>query len=109
MTDLIYQQCQRKVKLLDENETEKLLSEIHVDWSIANDNKSIRRSFTLSNYYETLAFINAAAQIAHKQDHHPDISFGYKQCDITYSTHSVGGLSLNDFICAAKIDLIYTL
>lgn len=72
------------------------------DWSIKVS--SIYRCFDFANYQETLAFVNAAADIAIEQDHHPDIQFSYKQCFISYSTHSVGGLSLNDFICAAKID-----
>jgi 4a-hydroxytetrahydrobiopterin dehydratase len=49
-----------------------------------------------------MAFINVIVQVAHQQDHHPDISFGYNNCTVNYSTHSVGGLSINDFICAAK-------
>lgn len=72
------------------------------NWSIKNC--SIYRCFDFSNYQETVAFVNAVANIAIEQDHHPDIQFSYKQCFISYSTHSVGGLSLNDFICAAKID-----
>lgn len=106
MTDLIHQSCQQSCVLLTHDDTEKLLSNIHSDWYINTNGTELCRRFVFSNYYQTLAFINAAAQVAHKQDHHPAISFAYKQCDISYSTHSVGGLSLNDFICAAKTDLI---
>lgn len=66
----------------------------------------IKKTFKFSNYYETTAFVNAVVWIAHKEDHHPDISFGYKSCTVVYSTHSVGGVSENDFICAAKINAI---
>lgn len=104
MPKLSEQHCQRDVTRLDSTEATRLLTELDSDWNIQDD--TLTRIFTQSNYYETLAFINAAAQVAHRQDHHPDISFGYKQCEITYSTHSVGGLSLNDFICAAKIDVV---
>jgi 4a-hydroxytetrahydrobiopterin dehydratase len=51
-----------------------------------------------------MAFVNAMAWIAHQQDHHPDFCSGYRHCEITYSTHAIGGLSINDFICAARID-----
>ena len=51
-----------------------------------------------------MAFVNAVAWIAHKEDHHPDMEVGYNKCRVRYSTHSVGGLSLNDFICASKVD-----
>lgn len=67
----------------------------------------LTRTFTHKNYYQTVAFVNAVAWIAHTEDHHPEIVFGYKTCTIRYTTHDVGGLSENDFICAAKInDLI---
>ena len=56
-----------------------------------------------------MAFVNVVAQIAHQQDHHPDSLISYNQCKVTYSTHSVGGLSVNDFICAAKINAAQTL
>lgn len=64
----------------------------------------ISRTFTFKNYSETVPFVNAVVWIAISQDHHPEIEFGYKVCRIRYSTHSIGGLSDNDFICAAKIN-----
>ena len=106
MPELSQQQCQRNVTLLDASEINALMQALHSDWQLENDNCAISRRFRFDNYYQTVAFINAAVQVAHKQDHHPDISFGYNQCVVRYSTHSVGGLSLNDFICAAKIDVI---
>jgi 4a-hydroxytetrahydrobiopterin dehydratase len=50
--------------------------------------------------------VNATAWISHREDHHPDLEVGYRQCRIRYSTHAIGGLSENDFICAAKIDAL---
>lgn len=70
------------------------------------DGKAIARSFAFADYEATLAFVNAVAHIAQEQDHHPDIAFGYRQCRVAYTTHSVDGLSLNDFICAAKIEAL---
>ena len=67
------------------------------------EGKTIVRVFAFKNYYETMAFVNAIAWIAHHEDHHPDLEVGYNRCKVTYSTHSVGGLSENDFICAAKV------
>jgi 4a-hydroxytetrahydrobiopterin dehydratase len=63
----------------------------------------ISRTFSFENYYQTMAFVNAVAWIAHGEDHHPDLEVGYNRCVVSYSTHSVGGLSENDFICAAKV------
>lgn len=102
MTNLLSQQCQRDVSLLDDTEIQQYLGQLNDDWN--QENNIISRSFKLGNYSETLALVNAIASIADQQDHHPDICFGYNSCTVTYSTHSVNGLSLNDFICAAHID-----
>ena len=75
-------------------------------WS--REDAVIHQTFTFKNYYETVSFVNAVAWIANTQDHHPDIAFGYKTCTVRYTTHSVGGLSENDFICAARIDRLLT-
>ena len=64
----------------------------------------IVKTFTFKNYYETMAFGNAVAFISHQEDHHPEMEVSYKNCKIHYSTHSIKGLSENDFICAAKVD-----
>ena len=88
---------------LTENEITLLADQVPF-WEVSRDNKLITRSFSFSNYYETIAFANAVAWIAHQQDHHPELRITYNRCHIEYSTHSVGGLSRNDFICACKID-----
>jgi len=69
-----------------------------------SDGDSIRKEFKFADYFHTMAFVNAVASIAHREDHHPDLEVGYSRCLVRYSTHDVGGLSLNDFICAAKVD-----
>ena len=78
------------------------------DWELSptGGGAEIRRTFNFKNYYETMAFVNAVAWIAHKADHHPDLEVGYNKCVVRYSTHSVGGLSDADFISAAKVDAL---
>lgn len=75
------------------------------------ENNRIIKTYKFKNYYETLAFMNAIAYVIHAEDHHPEITLTYNNCLIKFDTHSVndgrGGLSINDFICAAKIDAIY--
>lgn len=66
--------------------------------------KTITRLFTFKNFYETIGFVNALAFIANREDHHPELEVGYKTCRVSYSSHEIGGLSGNDFICATKID-----
>jgi len=65
--------------------------------------------YPFRNYHETMAFVNALAWISHREDHHPDLEVGYNKCRVAYSTHAVGGLSENDFICAAKCDALFEL
>jgi 4a-hydroxytetrahydrobiopterin dehydratase len=73
-------------------------------WTLDEDGKQIRRTYSFKNFYETMAFVNALAWIAHVEDHHPDFEVSYKACAVRYSTHAIKGLSVNDFICAAKIN-----
>lgn len=73
-------------------------------WALADDGAAIRKSYRFPDYYRSLAFVNALAYIAHGQDHHPDLGVHYDRVEVTYSTHDVGGLSENDFICAAKAE-----
>jgi 4a-hydroxytetrahydrobiopterin dehydratase len=70
--------------------------------------QAIRKTFCFADYYRTLAFVNALAFVAHREDHHPDLGVHYDRCVVRYSTHDVGGLSENDFVCAAKTELLAT-
>jgi 4a-hydroxytetrahydrobiopterin dehydratase len=67
---------------------------------------AIEKTFSFKNYHETIAFVNALAWISHTEDHHPDLQVSYNRCVVRYNTHSVGGISVNDFICAAKADAL---
>jgi 4a-hydroxytetrahydrobiopterin dehydratase len=75
-------------------------------WSLNDAATELSRSFKFGNYHETMAFVNAQAWIAHREDHHPDIEVGYNRCHVRFSTHSIKGLSENDYICAAKINAL---
>ena len=98
---LAKKKCKEVTKPLSKSQIRKHLKNLN-DWVYAKG--AITKTFSFKNYYETVSFDNAVAWIANTQDHHPDMSFGYKQCRIEYSTHSIKGISENDFICAAKID-----
>jgi 4a-hydroxytetrahydrobiopterin dehydratase len=82
-------------------EIDALLAEVP-GWSY--DGRVISRTYAFQDYYETMAFVNALAWVAHREDHHPDLSVGYNRCRVEFSTHSIGGISRNDFICAARIE-----
>jgi 4a-hydroxytetrahydrobiopterin dehydratase len=103
---LLDRHCTREAQLLDAADIDDLIGRINTGWSLAEDGKSIERTFKFKNYYQTIAFVNALAWVAHGEDHHPELAVGYNRCVVTYSTHAVGGLSENDFICAAHIDVL---
>jgi len=83
-----------------------LQKQLQPHWKLADDGKQLQADFEFKNYFRTLAFVNAIAYIAIQEDHHPDISFGFNTATVSYSTHAIGGLSENDFICAARIDAL---
>jgi 4a-hydroxytetrahydrobiopterin dehydratase len=91
---------------LDAARVDELLAQLAPGWRLAPDHRSIRRDFSFANFHETMGFLNAVAWIANTQDHHPDLEVGYNYCRMAFATHSVGGLSENDFICAAKVDAL---
>ncbi len=93
--------CEGGVEPMREEEVRKLLPQID-GWDLVDG--ALERTITFKNYYETTAFVNAVVWVAHREDHHPDMAFGYKQCQIRYATHAIGGISANDFICAAKVN-----
>ena len=84
-------------------EVDALLAQLP-GWALAGDGDRIRKTFRFDDYYHTLAFVNALAFVAHREDHHPDLGVHYNRCVVEYSTHDVGGLSINDFICAMKAE-----
>jgi 4a-hydroxytetrahydrobiopterin dehydratase len=105
MTELHLRHCSalsKDSKPLEQHQIDALLAEL-ADWQQPRPTE-IQRVFSFQDYYQTMAFVNAVAWIAHHNDHHPEMQVGYNQCTVVFSTHSVKGLSLNDFICAAKVD-----
>ena len=71
-------------------------------WQLAGDGLGLTREFRFKNYYHVMAFVNALAWIANKEAHHPDLEVSYGRVLVRYTTHDLGGLSRNDFVCAAK-------
>lgn len=71
-------------------------------WAV--EGGALKRRFEFPDYHRTMAFVNAVAWIAHQQDHHPDLEVAWGSCIVRFSTHAVGGLSINDFICARQVD-----
>lgn len=98
--------CEGGVEPLEPAEVENLLKQLD-SWVLADG--AIAKTFSFKNHYQTLAFVNAVAWISHREDHHPDMTVGYNTCRVAYVTHAIDGLSVNDFICAAKVDKLFDL
>lgn len=98
--------CEGGTPAMDLAAASSLKSQLDPRWKLTRDGKQLQATFKFDNYWQTTAFVNGVAWIAHTQDHHPDISFGYNSATIEWWTHAVGGLSENDFICAARVDVL---
>jgi 4a-hydroxytetrahydrobiopterin dehydratase len=98
--------CEGGVSPLKGPEIANLLKQLD-GWEHVNGR--IAKTYDFKDHYQTMAFVNAAAWISHREDHHPDIALGYNQCRVEYRTHAINGLSENDFICAAKLDRLFEL
>lgn len=111
MHNLTDRECSNNSELapkLSSDEALALWSSVNDDWLLDTDEQTITRKIAFKNYYQTMAFANSVAWIAHQNDHHPDMTITYRHCQLCFTTHSVSGLSINDFICAAKIDALIT-
>jgi 4a-hydroxytetrahydrobiopterin dehydratase len=106
--DLLTQSCQHQVTALDDASVQQHLALVP-GWAL--EQGKLSKSFAFQDYHETLSFVNAIAYVIHAEDHHPELVVTYNRCLVRFDTHSVnqgkGGLSINDFICAAKVDAIF--
>ncbi|WP_198951411.1 4a-hydroxytetrahydrobiopterin dehydratase [Pigmentiphaga sp. NML080357] len=89
------------------------MSSAHIDEQIhvlpiwARHDNALVRDYEFRDYPQTIAFVNAVAGVANQEDHHPELLVNYGKVRVSYTTHAIGGISINDFICAAKIDALY--
>ena len=105
MNDLLLSRCDPKAALLDNDTRSRVLAALP-GWSLDPEAQLIARRFGFDNFYQVMAFVDAVAEIAHAQDHHPEMLVGYNVCTVSYTTHSRGGLTLNDAICAAQVSAL---
>ena len=102
---LIDRHCTHGAPALDDALVQALLAAVP-DWHV--DGNRLEREFAFRDFHETMEFVNALAFMIHREDHHPDLTLGYRRCTAAWTTHSAGNrLTDNDFICAAKADALY--
>jgi 4a-hydroxytetrahydrobiopterin dehydratase len=97
--------CEGGTSPLSADRAQTLLTQVP-GWQLSADGITIQRRFEFKGFYKTMAFINAMAWIANSEDHHPDFEAGYNFCVVNFTTHAIGGLSENDFICAARLNAL---
>lgn len=102
--DLLQASCRHLTERASDAQVRDALA-VLTDWSV--DGGELQREFRFADYHQTMGFVNAVAGIANSEDHHPEMLVGYNRCALRFSTHSAGGISDNDFICAAKVDDIF--
>ena len=103
MTDFLQQQCQQRAAALGEQAIRDHLKQMS-GWR--EDGGAIEKTFAFKGWLETVAFVDAVAWLCHVEDHHPELAVRFDHCVVRFSTHSAGGISANDFICAAKVDAL---
>lgn len=106
MTHFLDQKCQAldsRTEPMNEATIHSHLTQVS-GWALHQG--AIEKTFEFKNFYETIAFVNALAWICNIEDHHPELKVSYSRCVVRFDTHSVGGISINDFICAAKSDAL---
>ena len=97
--------CEGGAAPLSKDEATVLLAQLK-GWQLSDDAKEIEKSWKFPDFAQALAFVNKVGAIAEEENHHPEIEFTWGKVEIELSTHSIGGLSENDFILAAKIDAL---
>ena len=98
--------CEGGIAPFTPEQTNELLGQLR-GWIV--EHGKLVKVYPFTNYYQTMAFVNALAWISHREDHHPDLTVTYNSCRVEYVTHAIGGLSQNDFVCAAKCDALFGL
>lgn len=96
--------CEGGVAPLTRTEAQALLAALDSAWTLAEDGRSLMRAISFAGWNRVIGFANAVSWIANTEGHHPVIELGYGYCNVTWTTHAIEGLSVNDFICAAKTD-----
>jgi 4a-hydroxytetrahydrobiopterin dehydratase len=103
MTDFLNQQCRRRAAAMNEQAVRDHLAQMS-GWRESAG--AIEKTFAFKGWLETVAFVDALAWMCHVEDHHPELHVQFDRCRVRFSTHSAGGISTNDFICAAKADAL---
>ena len=96
--------CEGEVDTLNPDQAQEMLKQLSKEWMLIDQCRMLARSFVFKDFKQALDFTNKIGAIAEAEQHHPDLTLGYGNVGVELTTHTIGGLSENDFIVAAKID-----
>jgi len=99
--------CEGGIPALTTAQAQAHAASLSRSWDLNQKATTLSLDFKFKNYYHTMSFVNAVVYIAHAENHHPDLSVSFNHCKVLYTTHAINGLSLNDFICAEKVNHLY--
>ena len=111
MTDLTFKTCaacEGWAPPLSEVQFAQMKSQLDPSWNMDTEGKSLSRKFTFKGFAKAVYTANLVAFVSDKEGHHADVSFGWGYCQVTFTSHELGRLSENDFVCAAKVDAAVT-
>ncbi|MEE2860577.1 MAG: 4a-hydroxytetrahydrobiopterin dehydratase [Paracoccus sp. (in: a-proteobacteria)] len=97
--------CQGGTPAMDAATARQMMDQL-TGWTLSDDGTAITRRFEFKGFAKAVEMANLAAWLGNKQGHHPDIAFGWGYCAVTFTTHEAGGLTRNDFVCAARLDAL---
>ncbi len=97
--------CEGGIDPLSPDRVARLLPQVP-GWTLDAGGTALSRRFEFSDFSRSIAFVNALAWLANGQGHHPDFTVSAYHCTVNFTTHAIGGLSENDFICAARLNRI---
>jgi len=98
--------CEGGIAAFTPTQAEKMLKELNPDWILIDEARLLVKEFQFKNFADAMAFATKVGEIAEQESHHPDLNIGWGRVAIELTTHAINGLSENDFILAAKIDMI---
>jgi len=98
--------CNGDVPLLSELEVQTQMAALDENWQLTASNTTIKRKYNVKGFAKAVYLANLAAFLADREGHHPDLEFGWGYCTVSFTTHDAGGLTMNDFICAQKLDTL---
>lgn len=97
--------CKGGVPPLTEDEYTEYLEDLDADWQVVDDHH-LRKHYDFPDFEQALAFVNRVGEVAEQEGHHPNISFTWGEVELTIWTHKIDGLTMSDFVLAAKADKV---